>query len=133
MKNPLAALVMFFNIIKKSRGKVRSPVKRCSAFPEGLWRQFSLAEIKASISNFRQGLLLGHGGFGDTYRGIIDDGTLAVTIERFGPLGLQGAREFRTEVQLLCQLRHANLVSFIGFCDEQDEQILVYEYKQWFA
>ncbi|TYG45544.1 hypothetical protein ES288_D11G183000v1 [Gossypium darwinii] len=85
-------------------------------------------KIKAAINSFREDFLLGRGGFGDLYKGIIDDGTMAVTIERFGPFGLRGGREFRTEVQLLCQLRHPNLVSFIGFCDEEDEKLLVYEY-----
>ncbi|KAK8270165.1 hypothetical protein V6Z11_D11G175700 [Gossypium hirsutum] len=137
MKNPLKSLLLFFHIINespnnaksyKSRGKGRSPGKQCSAFPEGLCRQFSLKEIKAAINSFREDFLLGRGGFGDLYKGIIDDGTIAVTIERFGPFGLRGGREFRTEVLLLCQLRHRNLVSFIGFCDEEDEKLLVYEY-----
>ncbi|MBA0653275.1 hypothetical protein Goklo_020471 [Gossypium klotzschianum] len=137
MKNPLKSLLLFFHIINKSpnnaksdksRGKGRSPGKQCSAFPEGLCRQFSLEEIKAAINSFREDFLLGRGGFGDLYKGIIDDGTMAVAIERFGPFGLRGGREFRTEVQLLCQLRHPNLVSFIGFCDEEDEKLLVYEY-----
>ncbi|OMP05218.1 hypothetical protein COLO4_08984 [Corchorus olitorius] len=40
-----------------------------------------------------------------------------------------GAQEFRTEVQFLCQLRHPNLVSLIGFCDEKNQMMLLYEYS----
>ncbi|XVE78553.1 hypothetical protein DITRI_Ditri13aG0154800 [Diplodiscus trichospermus] len=137
MKNSSVPLLLFFNIIKKAvkkakygkrRGKAGSPGKQRSAFPEELCRQFSVAEIKAAINSFRKDFLLGHGGFGDIYRGIIDNGTLVITIERFGPFGLQAVREFQTAVLLLCQLRHPNLVSFIGFCDEKDEKFIVYEY-----
>ncbi|XVE78561.1 hypothetical protein DITRI_Ditri13aG0155600 [Diplodiscus trichospermus] len=137
MKNTSVSLLLFSNIIKKAfnkakygkrRGKARSSAKQCSAFPEELCRQFSVVEIKAAINSFRKDFLLGHGGFGDIYRGIIDDGTLVVTIERFGPFGLQAVREFQTAALLLCQLRHPNFVSFIGFCDEKDEKLIVYEY-----
>ncbi|KAK2967698.1 hypothetical protein RJ640_017996 [Escallonia rubra] len=90
-------------------------------------RRFTLAEIKAATSNFDDGLVIGVGGFGKVYKGEIDDGTLAA-IKRANPQSEQGLKEFETEIEMLSKLRHKHLVCMIGFCDEQSEMILVYEY-----
>ncbi|XP_023003628.1 probable receptor-like protein kinase At1g30570 [Cucurbita maxima] len=91
----------------------------------GKW--FTLAEILAATDKFDEALLIGVGGFGKVYRGEIDDGTL-VAIKRANPQSQQGLTEFETEIEMLSKLRHRHLVSMIGFCDEQKEMILVYEY-----
>ena len=41
---------------------------------------------------------------------------------------MQGGLEFKTEIELLSRVHHKNLVSLLGFCFEQGEQMLVYEY-----
>ncbi|GKU97385.1 hypothetical protein SLEP1_g10534 [Rubroshorea leprosula] len=56
------------------------------------------------------------------YEGLLHDGTLTVAVKPYG------AEEFRTELQLLSQLRHQNLVRLFGFCKQKDERMLVYEY-----
>uniref|UniRef100_A0A0A0KM70 Protein kinase domain-containing protein n=1 Tax=Cucumis sativus TaxID=3659 RepID=A0A0A0KM70_CUCSA len=91
----------------------------------GKW--FTLADILAATDNFDEALMIGVGGFGKVYRGEIDDGTL-VAIKRANPQSQQGLAEFETEIEMLSKLRHRHLVSMIGFCDEQKEMILVYEY-----
>ncbi|XP_017974517.1 PREDICTED: receptor-like protein kinase FERONIA [Theobroma cacao] len=96
--------------------------------PEDIYRQFSLAEVKAATNNFHQGSIIAEGGFGPVYRGAVNDGTMVVALKRLRSRSLQGVTEFQNEVQLLCQLRHPHLVSFIGFCHEDNEIILVYEY-----
>ncbi|KAL2494300.1 putative receptor-like protein kinase [Forsythia ovata] len=90
-------------------------------------RRFTLAEIRAATNNFDESLGIGVGGFGKVYKGEIDDGTLAA-IKRANPQSHQGLAEFETEIEMLSKLRHRHLVSLIGFCDEQNEMILVYEY-----
>ncbi|XVF71282.1 hypothetical protein PTKIN_Ptkin12aG0024500 [Pterospermum kingtungense] len=57
-------------------------------------------------------------------------GTWFVAVKRLRPDSHQGFLEFRTELMLLCQLRHQNLVSLIGFCNDKEEMILVYEYMR---
>ncbi|KFK44866.1 hypothetical protein AALP_AA1G312700 [Arabis alpina] len=90
-------------------------------------KKFTLAEIRAATKNFDDGLAIGIGGFGKVYRGELEDGTL-IAIKRATPHSQQGLAEFETEIVMLSRLRHRHLVSLIGFCDEHNEMILVYEY-----
>ena len=90
-------------------------------------KRFTIAEIRAATSNFDESLVIGVGGFGKVYKGEIDDGT-PVAIKRANPQSEQGLTEFETEIEMLSKLRHRHLVSMIGFCEEQNEMILVYEY-----
>ncbi|XVF71269.1 hypothetical protein PTKIN_Ptkin12aG0023400 [Pterospermum kingtungense] len=96
--------------------------------PSDLCRCFSIVEIKAATHNFSEQFLIGRGGFGDVYKGFIDGGVTAVAIKRLSPSSKQGAYEFQTEIAMLSELRHLHLVSLIGYCNEQGEMILVYEY-----
>ncbi|KAH6791929.1 hypothetical protein C2S52_002406 [Perilla frutescens var. hirtella] len=93
-----------------------------------LFRQFSLAEIQLATKNFSEGLVIGKGGFGKVYKGLIDEGEHTVAVKRLKSCSNQGAREFLTEIETLSELRHINLVSLIGYCRERREMILVYEY-----
>ncbi|KAL0305416.1 UNVERIFIED_CONTAM: putative receptor-like protein kinase, partial [Sesamum radiatum] len=90
-------------------------------------RRFTLTEIRAATNNFDESLVIGVGGFGKVYKGEMDDSNLAA-IKRSNPQSQQGLKEFETEIEMLSKLRHRHLVSLIGFCDEQNEMILVYEY-----
>lgn len=90
-------------------------------------RQFSIAEIKTATMNFDESLVIGVGGFGKVYKGETENGT-PVAIKRGHAQSQQGVKEFETEIEMLSRLRHRHLVSLIGYCDEQNEMILVYEH-----
>ncbi|KAG5527692.1 hypothetical protein RHGRI_028583 [Rhododendron griersonianum] len=98
--------------------------------PEGLCRRFSLSEVLLLTNNFDDELVIGSGRFGNVYIGLIDDGTTTVAMKRLNSKSKQGADEFRTEIVMLSNLRHMHLVSLIGYCDERQEMILVYEYME---
>ncbi|KZV46854.1 receptor-like protein kinase FERONIA [Dorcoceras hygrometricum] len=102
--------------------------KELSARARRLCRRFSLAEIEAATQKFNHTFVIGKGGFGKVYKGIIDNGHETVAIKRLKYSSNQGEREFWTEIETLSELRHVNLVSLIGYCNEQQEMILVYEY-----
>ncbi|XP_047334174.1 probable receptor-like protein kinase At5g61350 [Impatiens glandulifera] len=93
----------------------------------GLGRYFTLNELRNATKNWDEKEVVGVGGFGKVYLGEIDVGT-KVAIKRGNPSSAQGINEFQTEILLLSKLRHRHLVSLIGYCDEQSEMILVYEY-----
>ncbi|GLU10928.1 hypothetical protein SLE2022_277040 [Rubroshorea leprosula] len=120
------SLQNFFKFLKKTSVKERG--RKPSALSEGLCRQFSLAELKAATKNFHHDLKIGEDGFGPVYKGLIDGGFLVVAVKRLYRPFRPAVERFQNEVQLLCQLRHQNLVSLLGFCHEKDERILVYEH-----
>ncbi|KAB1211956.1 hypothetical protein CJ030_MR5G023736 [Morella rubra] len=90
-------------------------------------KDFSYGEMAMATNNFDSSAQVGQGGYGKVYRGILADGTV-VAIKRAQEGSLQGEKEFLTEIQLLSRLHHRNLVSLIGYCDEEGEQMLIYEF-----
>ncbi|CAN0857823.1 Putative receptor-like protein kinase At5g39000 [Linum grandiflorum] len=78
-----------------------------------------LSEIKSATRDFNEAFIIGVGGFGNVYKGLIN---------RLNPGSQQGANEFKTEIEMLSQLRHIHLVSLIGYCYDDGEMILVYDY-----
>ncbi|KAK1628459.1 hypothetical protein QYE76_002774 [Lolium multiflorum] len=90
-------------------------------------RIFTFAELKKITNNFSEANDIGNGGFGKVYRGTLPTGQL-VAVKRSQEGSLQGNLEFRTEIELLSRVHHKNVVSLVGFCLDQGEQMLVYEY-----
>ncbi|KAK9167874.1 hypothetical protein Syun_000014 [Stephania yunnanensis] len=90
-------------------------------------KAFTFEEMALATNNFDNSSQVGQGGYGKVYKGILADGTV-VAIKRALEGSLQGEREFLTEIELLSRLHHRNLVSLIGYCDVDDEQMLVYEF-----
>ncbi|XP_047947830.1 receptor-like protein kinase FERONIA [Salvia hispanica] len=89
-------------------------------------RYLSIDEIKAATSNFDDSFVIGRGGFGRVYKGLIRN--VPVAIKRLNSTSRQGTREFLTEIDVLFKLGHLHLVSLVGYCGDDGEMILVYDY-----
>lgn len=90
-------------------------------------RWFSYDELKKCTNNFSDSNEIGSGGYGKVYRGMLSDGQV-VAIKRAQQGSMQGGLEFKTEIELLSRVHHKNVVGLLGFCFEQGEQMLVYEF-----
>ncbi|KAI9128121.1 hypothetical protein K1719_001114 [Acacia pycnantha] len=89
--------------------------------------RYSLSAIETATKKFSQANKIGKGGFGEVYKGILPNGQ-EVAVKRLSKSSQQGALEFKNEVLLISKLQHKNLVALIGFCLENHEKILIYEY-----
>lgn len=87
------------------------------------------ADLQVSTNNFDKNLIIGSGGFGMVYKGILGD-NIKVAVKRGVRGSRQGLPEFHTEIDILSRIRHRHLVSLVGYCEEQSEMILVYEYME---
>ncbi|KAL4597015.1 hypothetical protein ACB092_12G205400 [Castanea dentata] len=91
----------------------------------GLPRRFAYEELAAATENFRT--QIGSGGFGTVYRGTLPDNTV-VAVKKITSLGIQGKKEFCTEVSIIGNIHHVNLVRLKGFCAQGRQRFLVLEY-----
>ncbi|GJX75549.1 serine-threonine/tyrosine-protein kinase catalytic domain-containing protein [Tanacetum coccineum] len=73
---------------------------------------------------------IGGGGYGVVYKGVlsIDGKDTAVAVKRLNEQFGQGLKVFLTEIRLLFGQEHPNLISLLGYCDDENEKIIVYEY-----
>ncbi|KAK4261853.1 hypothetical protein QN277_004796 [Acacia crassicarpa] len=92
--------------------------------------KFSIEEIRAATNDFDELSIIGRGGFGVVFKGHINKGKTSITvaIKRLKPESSQGFDEFQTEIKILSKFRHDNLVDLIGYCNDEKEMILVYEF-----
>ncbi|KAJ9176948.1 hypothetical protein P3X46_012207 [Hevea brasiliensis] len=86
-----------------------------------------LNKLRVATRNFSDAHKLGQGGFGPVYKGKLDGGR-EIAVKRLSKSSGQGLEELKSEVILVSKLLHRNLVRLLGFCLEEREKLLVYEY-----
>ena len=94
-------------------------------------KQFSYEEIRRATNDFSEDRKIGFGGFGIVYHGTLDNGQeVAVKLARrdYTADSSSQDRAFLTEMKMLSQMRHRNLIRLIGFLEEGNDIALIYEY-----
>ncbi|XP_009105418.1 proline-rich receptor-like protein kinase PERK9 [Brassica rapa] len=88
---------------------------------------FSYQELVKATNGFSEENLLGEGGFGCVYKGVLPDGRV-VAVKQLKVGGGQGDREFKAEVETLSRIHHRHLVSIVGHCISDDRRLLIYDF-----
>ncbi|GJX99438.1 kinase-like domain, phloem protein 2-like protein [Tanacetum coccineum] len=101
--------------------------------------KLSLEDIKAATKGFSQDNIIGHGDFGNVYKGATHSthGDNIIAAKRLAKKSGQGdvevltglvALKFVAELDILMEYKHENVIGLVGYCDEEDEKIIIYEY-----
>ncbi|CAN6282512.1 unnamed protein product [Urochloa humidicola] len=126
-------LVWICNCQAKQRNKriwekmISEALSTSDELADGKFPFISFREIVLGTDNFSSSNMLGHGGFGNVYKGTLQCGK-EVAVKRLSKGSGQGVLEFRNEAILIAKLQHRNLVKLLGFCIHGDEKLLIYEY-----
>ncbi|XP_062229884.1 probable serine/threonine-protein kinase PIX13 [Phragmites australis] len=100
-------------------------------------RIFTFVELKNATKNFKPETVLGEGGFGKVYKGWVDEKTMnpsksgvgvVVAVKKLNPESVQGMEQWQSEVNFLGRISHPNLVKLLGYCMDDNELLLVYEF-----
>ncbi|KAL2615344.1 hypothetical protein AAZX31_08G064200 [Glycine max] len=93
-------------------------------------KKFSYEELARATNNFARENKIGEGGFGAVYRGLIRELNIHVAIKKVSRRSSQGVKEYASEVKIISQLRHKNLVQLLGWCHQNNDLLLVYEFME---
>ncbi|KAJ4704635.1 Receptor lectin kinase [Melia azedarach] len=128
--------VITISIIFAAISVVVYVIRRAKKFAEVLedWEldygphRFKYKDLYIATKGFREKELLGTGGFGRVYRGILPTSKIEIAVKRISHESRQGMREFVAEIVSMGRLRHRNLVQLLGYCRRKGELLLVYDY-----
>ena len=90
-------------------------------------KRFTFRELLVATDHFNPENIVGQGGFGVVYRGILGDGTV-VAVKRLKDPNLTGELQFQTEVEIIGLALHRNLLHLCGFCMTMSERLLIYPF-----
>ncbi|CAL5018108.1 unnamed protein product [Urochloa decumbens] len=90
--------------------------------------RFSYRDLFHATRGFSDKQLLGAGGFGRVYKGVLHKADMDLAVKRVPHESKQGTKEFISEIASLGRLRHRNIVQLLGYCRRKGELLLVYDY-----
>ncbi|XP_071717897.1 uncharacterized protein [Rutidosis leptorrhynchoides] len=90
--------------------------------------RISLEDIQLATENFHKKHHVGQGGFETVYKGKLSHSDHTIVAKLLDVKGGQGEKQFQNELQILFKYKHMNIIGLVGYCDEKDEKVIVYEY-----
>ncbi|KAL4038507.1 hypothetical protein IC575_002128 [Cucumis melo] len=115
---------------------VQGTLKRLPGMP----REFKYKELKRATHNFHESMVLGNGGFGIVYKGVLQEkdrditassnsaSRLEIAVKQFSRDSIKSKSDFLDELTIIHRLRHRNLVRLEGWCYEKGKLLLVYDF-----
>lgn len=127
----LAAFALLF--WRRNRNRKQSILNITDLQEEGLTslgnlKNFTFKELQLATYNFSPKCILGAGGFGNVYKGKLEDGTMVAVKRLKDVIGTAGESQFKTELEMISLAVHRNLLRLIGYCATSNERLLVYPY-----
>ncbi|KAJ0984518.1 hypothetical protein J5N97_002874 [Dioscorea zingiberensis] len=121
----VVVLVIAFVLYLRQRARLAENIEQWELdYPH----RFPYKELYKATKGFKEGELLGKGGFGHVYKGVLRATGEEVAVKRISNSSRQGVREFVAEISSLGRLRHRHLVQLQGWCKRHDDLLLVYEF-----
>ncbi|XP_020272896.1 L-type lectin-domain containing receptor kinase IV.2-like [Asparagus officinalis] len=90
--------------------------------------RFSYKDLYEATKGFKESQLLGMGGFGRVYKGVLPTSKMEIAVKKISHGSTQGLREFVAEIVSIGQFHHRNLVQLLGYCRRKGEFLLVYDF-----
>ncbi|XP_019173924.1 PREDICTED: probable L-type lectin-domain containing receptor kinase S.5 [Ipomoea nil] len=115
---------------RKTRIRRQEDIEMLTRNAANVPKFFTLRQLAKATKNFSKENLVGSGGFGSVYRGVLsaDHPPTTVAVKRINATSHQGEREYLAEICTIGRLRHKNLVQLQGWCHDREQLLLVYEY-----
>jgi serine/threonine protein kinase len=131
--------VLCLSLVLVAVSSISYAIRRTRKFAEVLedWEldygphRFKFKDLYTATKGFRDEELLGSGGFGRVYKGVLPTSKIQVAVKRVSHESRQGMREFVAEIVSIGRLRHRNLVPLLGYCRRKGELLLVYDYMPY--
>ncbi|GFZ02348.1 CRINKLY4 related 1 [Actinidia rufa] len=115
---------------KDMNGDANPPVTTTPS--PGIAQVFRLSELKDATNGFKEFNELGRGSYGFVYKALLADGRqVAVKRANAATIIHTNIRDFEMELEILCNVRHSNIVNLLGYCAEMGERLLVYEFMPY--
>lgn len=121
----ILAAIIWFQLFRKTNKAQRGTIVGATELQGPV--TFNYKDLKSATKNFSEEYKLGEGGFGDVYKGVLKNGNV-VAVKKLAVGSSRVKTDFETEVRLVSNVHHRNLIRLLGCCNKGPELLLVYEY-----